>query len=133
LQILRGLHPGEIKRSGAAIVEVVRAALATPESSWPEPLVVRADDPEISAVADLLDVFLRARAFEANIGPSYLGTRADLAALIDHVRGGEGEPLPHLLSGWRRGLVGDELVSLIEGRLCLSIDPLSGRVVASAR
>ena len=41
-----------------------------------------AEDPELSLVVDLLDVFLRARAREAEIAPSYLGSRHDLAALI---------------------------------------------------
>ena len=138
LQILRGLHPSELRRSGGAIVEVVSRALAIPETEWPDPPIIRAEDPELSLTVDLLEVFLRSRAREADIGPSYLGSRHDLAELIDAIRsdapdGGANGETPLLLTGWRRELVGDDLVAIATGRVNLQVDPESGRVTTSNR
>lgn len=139
LSALRGLNPGEVRRSGDGLLAAVRAALALPEAEWPLLAPPRAEDPEVALASDLLEVFLRSRAREAEIAPSYLGTQADLAALVDHVRGGArvdalpDDERPALLSGWRRQLVGDDLVALAEGRVSLHVDPASGRVVATAR
>lgn len=125
LQALRGLHPSEARRSGEAVLATVKAALATPESSWPEVSPPREDATDLSLVVDLLEVLLRARAREVEIAPSYLGTRSDLAELVDYLRGGADTAgaTPHLLSGWRRALVGEDLVALAGGRSRLRVRP----------
>jgi ribonuclease D len=135
LEILRGLHPNEARRSGPTLLEVVARAVALPESDWPEPPPIPADDPERSLVVDLLEVFLRSRAKEVEIGPSYLGGKQDLVALVEQVRGRRDPALeaPHLLSGWRKELVGDDLVAIATGRVNLHVDTDTGRVTTSAR
>jgi ribonuclease D len=139
---LRTLHPRELARSGAGLVEAVRKGLAVPDDECPRLEPVRAEDDRFSITVDLLEVVLRARALENEIAPSYLGTRADLAALIDEVRGAgrarreprEGrDAAPLLLTGWRRELVGDELVAFLEGRATLRIDAATGHVHAEPR
>jgi len=135
---LRTLHPRELARSGPAIVAAVARGLARPESGWPELEPVKAEDERFSISVDLLEVVLRARALEHEIAPSYLGTRADIARLIhstlESKNGGEDEPVPQLLTGWRRDLVGDELVAFLEGRASLRIDEATGFVhVVAAR
>jgi ribonuclease D len=135
---LRTLHPRELARSGNGLVEAVRKGLAVPDDECPRLEPVRAEDDRFSITVDLLEVVLRARALENEIAPSYLGTRADLAALIDGVRGGRGGPArrehaPLLLAGWRRDLVGDELVAFLEGRATLRIDAATGHVHAEPR
>jgi ribonuclease D len=135
LEILRGLHPNEARRSGPALIDVVAGALELTEADWPEPPPIPAEDPDRALVVDLLEVFLRSRAKEAEIGPSYLGGKQDLVALVEHVRGrrdpARGEP--QLLSGWRKELVGNDLVEIATGRVNLHVDADSGRVTTSAR
>lgn len=139
LSALRGLNPGEVRRSGDGLLAAVRAALALPEAEWPVLAPPRAEDPDVALAGDLLEVFLRSRAREAEIAPSYLGTQADLAALVEHVRGGGSvdamadDERPALLAGWRRQLVGDDLVAIAAGRISLHVDSESGRVVATRR
>ena len=129
---LRTLHPRELARSGPALVAAVAQGLARPESTWPELEPVKAEDERFSISVDLLEVVLRARALENEIAPSYLGTRADIAQLIhstlEKQRGGDEEPAPQLLAGWRRDLIGDELVAFLEGRASLRIDEATGFV-----
>jgi ribonuclease D len=130
---LRTLHPRELARSGPGIVEAVKKGLSCPDDQCPRLEPVRAEDDRFSITVDLLEVVLRARALENEIAPSYLGTRADLAALIDGVRGQGRESTPLLLAGWRRELVGDELVAFLEGRATLRIDAATGHVHAEPR
>lgn len=135
---LRTLHPRELARSGVGLVEAVRKGLDVPDDECPRLEPVRAEDDRFSITVDLLEVVLRARALEHEIAPSYLGTRADLARLIDSVRSGrDGRPeknhAPVLLAGWRRDLIGDELVAFLEGRATLRIDAATGHVHAEPR
>jgi ribonuclease D len=134
LTILRGLHPMEIKRSGNAIIETVAQAMRLPESEWPMPQFQRTDDPEVSLSVDLLEVWLRSRAAEMEIGPSYLGTRHDMAMLYAWAQGEPaGEEIIHLLTGWRREIVGDDLVDIAQGKASLHLEPASRRVVLTRR
>ena len=100
---------------------------------------IKPEDERFSISVDLLEVVLRARALENEIAPSYLGTRADIAQLIDHTISGNRRrkdgPEPLLLTGWRRDLVGDELVAFLEGRASLKIDEATGfvHVLAATR
>jgi ribonuclease D len=130
LKPLRTLHPRELARSGTAIVEAVRRGLEVPESEWPRLDPVQAEDDRFSITVDLLEVVLRARALENEIAPSYLGTRSDIADLIRTSRNGKrrsgGEPL--LLTGWRRDLVGAELLAFLAGRASLQVDEATGFV-----
>lgn len=135
LEILRGYHPAEVRRSGPAVIELVAKSLQRPESEWPELPPARSEESETSLVVDLLEVFLRARAREAEIAPSYLGSRHDLAELIDEVNGARaaGGEAPLLLTGWRRPLVGDDLVRIATGQVNLHVDAERRRVTTSNR
>ena len=136
LKPLRTLHPRELARSGPGLVAAVQRGLSAPEDTWPRLDPIHPEDERFSISVDLLEVVLRARALENEIAPSYLGTRADIARLIEAtVGGGKGrrgnkasDDEPLLLSGWRRGLVGDELVAFLEGRASLKIDEATGFV-----
>jgi ribonuclease D len=133
LSAIRGLHPSVISRHGANIVAAVEKGLRCPPAERPSQPPGRAEEPESAVVLDLLEVFLRLRAIEAEIAPSYLGSRKDLAELIEFVRSESPGSPPSLLHGWRRELVGDHLEAVLAGRLWLRVDPESGRVVTAAR
>lgn len=135
LEILRGFHPNEARKVGPAIIEVVARAQTIPEEQWPELRAIPAEDAERALVVDLLEVFLRSRAREEEIAPSYLGAKADLSALVDEARGKRdpGLETPLLLTGWRRAMVGDDLVRICEGRKNVHVDAPSGRVTTSDR
>ena len=139
LKPLRTLHPRELARSGPGLVAAVQKGALAPESTWPRLDPIKPEDERFSISVDLLEVVLRARALENEIAPSYLGTRADIAQLIDHALSGnrrrKDAPEPLLLTGWRRDLVGDELVAFLEGRASLKIDEATGfvHVLAATR
>jgi ribonuclease D len=65
---------------------------------------------------------------EAGLAYELVAARADLQAVITFVRDGGAEPAVRTLAGWRRQLVGEELLELLAGRRNLCVGP-DGRVL----
>ena len=70
---------------------------------------------------------MRARAQEAGLAYELIAARADLAPIVVAARRGRPEPEVRTLSGWRRVLVGEELLELLAGRRSLAVGD-GGRV-----
>jgi ribonuclease D len=126
LAVLRGLHPKDLERHGQGIVDTVARALEMPRSGWPAPVRDQRDG-DVSTIVDLLDIVVRASSRESGVARAYLGTRQDLADLVEHLRGQREDP-PALLTGWRRELVGKRLLEFTAGRAALALDPRDSRV-----
>ena len=70
---------------------------------------------------------MRTRAQEAGLAYELIAARADLAPIVVAARRGQPEPDVRTLRGWRRELVGAELLELLGGRRRLSVGP-GGRI-----
>ena len=70
----------------------------------------------------LAEALVRARAAQAQLAYELLAARADLQRVVSAVRFGLDEPDVRTLHGWRRELVGAELLELLAGRRSLHID-----------
>ncbi len=129
LRPVRSLHPKEIERGGQEMLAAVARGLAVPAERWPVLPKSRTDEPERALLADFLEAVVRLKAQEARIAPSYLATRAQINELVD--AGLEGRSpedpetgrAPAVLSGWRRVLVGEDLLRALAGKTDLGIDP----------
>ena len=55
-----------------------------------------------------------------------MASRADLNEIVRSVRDGREPAAVRTLEGWRRELVGEELLQLLTGRLSLSVEPGGG-------
>jgi len=121
LRQTRGLHPPLIRRRGEAILEAIARGVAAPP-------LARDDDerpiagPGLAPLISLAEALVRARVSEANIAYELVSTRADLQAIAAAARSGSPEPAVRTLTGWRRELVGAELLELFAGRRALSIE-----------
>jgi ribonuclease D len=113
LERIRGLQPSTLRRRADAIL----AAVARGEAADPLPAeaVERPDanPADVPAIA-LSEALVRARAL-----------------VVAAVRRGQPEPPVRTLQGWRRDLVGGELLELLAGRRSLAVDP-AGRLEISA-
>jgi ribonuclease D len=101
--------------------------------------------PEDAALVALAEALVRARAREAGLAYELLATRPDLHAIVasgatDHATGGgasghdaPGEADVRTLRGWRRELVGEELLELLDGRLSLSVAERELQIVKRSR
>jgi hypothetical protein len=64
------------------------------------------------------------------MSPAYLASRGDLYDLVKATAGGgEAASGVRVLAGWRRELVGEDLLGLLAGKYSLSIDPETAGVV----
>ena len=72
-------------------------------------------------VIALAEALVRGRAQEAGLAYELIAARADLAPIVVAVRRGQDEPDVRTLRGWRRELVGAELLELLAGHRRLAV------------
>jgi ribonuclease D len=124
LRGLRGIHSSEIDRQGGQILASITSALALPPSAWPKVPSERKPDPESTGIVELLQAVLKARAAEEGIAPTMLATSADLQTLVETRQNRTSLNIP-ILHGWRRQLVGDLLLQVLDGDVTVSVDRTS--------
>ena len=102
----------------------MRAVQEQPEpSSRPEAESPRALPDDADALVDLLSCVVRVRARERGIAPSQLARRVDLERVV-----ADGPSASvSALEGWRREVIGDDLLALLDGSL--AVRRAGGRVV----
>jgi len=129
LRQIRSLKPQLISKDGEAILTAVRAGVSEPvkEERSETPHLKMPD--EVESTARLLEAWLYARAAEAEIAPSMLATRGDLKTLAAAHYHSRLPALP-LLEGWRRELVGQDLLDLLDGKKALKLDGRKGKLEA---
>jgi ribonuclease D len=126
LENIRGINPGNLRRRGDDIVDAVtRGRDREPipfegeRRAGPHP-----GDAPLIAVAEAL---VRSRVAEAELAYELVASRADLQAILTAARSGEDAPV-RTLEGWRRELIGDELLALLHGERALSVDDFRLRI-----
>jgi ribonuclease D len=132
LRSLRGVHPSEAERSGEQVIATIQSAQALPPSAWPAMPHERRPEPESTGLVELLQAVLKARAAAEGIAPSLLATTADVQALVESKRQAVPVDLP-LLRGWRRQLVGELLLQVLQGTVLISVDAKSGALQIEAQ
>jgi ribonuclease D len=100
-----------------AIAEGGEAEPVVAAESAPPAAIRRAD-----AASGLASAVLRVRCADADIASELVATRGQLDDFLQAVILGR-HASHDLANGWRRELVGDELVALVEGRIALSLKP----------
>ncbi len=113
---VRGVN---VRALGSGVTGLLAAVLAGVE--MPEERLPRLDQRkravvDIEGVVELMGALIRVRASEHGIAVPLLATRSDL----EHLASGSREDSA-LLTGWRRAIVGDDLVRLLDGHLSLSV------------
>jgi ribonuclease D len=124
LEQIRGLAQGGLRRRGTELLETVRAGAERPHKPLERLPRSGAPDPADAPLVSLCEALLRARAREADLAYELIAARADLQAIVAAVRSGrvsETEPDVRTLRGWRRELVGAELLELLDGRVSLAV------------
>jgi ribonuclease D len=123
---IRGLNESTLRRRGRAILEVVERGREG------DPIPVDGDRPTPTDVRDapliaLGEALVRARASESELAYELIAARADLQRIVTSVRTSSAEPDVRTLQGWRRAVVGEELLELLKGRRSLRVGP--GRMI----
>ena len=126
---IRGLNEGTLRRRGNSIVAAVergrgRDPIPSDGVRSPPP------DPGDAPLIALAEALVRSRAQAAGLAYELIAARADLAPIVVSARRGAPEPDVRTLRGWRRELVGSELLELLAGRRTLTVSD-GGRVQVS--
>jgi ribonuclease D len=117
---IRGLQPDAIRRRGEAILAAVRRGQASEPIALEEQDRIGAEPGDGPTIA-LAEALVRARANQAGLAYELVAARADLTPVVVAARRGRPEPVVRTLQGWRRELVGDELVALLAGERSLRV------------
>lgn len=125
LSDIRGMSPRALGDGGSGLLAAVCAGLALTDEQLPKIPKRPRNIIDIEGIVELMSALVRVRAVESGVAVPLLASRGDLERLA----GGEREENP-LLGGWRRTLIGEELVALIDGRLALRV--ADGKVVVEA-
>jgi ribonuclease D len=122
LSQIRGLHESTLRRRG----EEILAAVARGRERDGIPVEGERPTPPDAADAPLIalgESLVRARAAQAGMAYELLAARADLQRIVTAVRAQDGEASVRTLQGWRREVVGLELLDLFAGRRSLRVGP----------
>ncbi|MDR3037108.1 MAG: ribonuclease D [Coriobacteriales bacterium] len=113
---IRGLKERLGRRDGQQVLDAIETAHALPQDAWPVRQRPPGSDANLTAKLDLLGALVHHRAKELHIASSFLTSHDELA----HLAAGRRSGLT-ILKGWRRELIGDELLQLLDGDIALSL------------
>ncbi len=117
---MRRVSAGQLSRYLDDLLEVIRRARNLPREQWPQKRIPkRPYIPE--GLVELFQAIVRATAVQESIAANLLSTRDELATLAIHRRDPEVLDLP-VLRGWRREMIGEKLLALVEGRMHLRLE-----------
>ena len=122
LQQIRGLHEGTLRRRGKEILAAVERGAEREPIPRDGDRPVATDPLDAPAIA-LCESLVRTRVLEANLAYELVAARADLERIVKAVRVGAPEPDVRTLRGWRREMVGEEILQLLAGRIRVHLRP----------
>lgn len=123
LFMVRGMRERVATREARIVVSLISKGLDLPSEEWPEFDKSSKNEPNVDAQLDLMTALVRLRAKENDIAMQALASHSDLALVARGYTSGV-----DVLRGWRRAMVGEELLDLISGKLALSLDENGIRV-----
>jgi ribonuclease D len=127
LEEIRGVGQNSLRKRGEELLAAIEQGLQRahrPLTAGQRPTPPQPEDAPSIALSEAL---VRARAREANLAYELLASRADLQAIVvtrrewAAGRDTSGEADVRTLRGWRRELVGEELLALLDGHVSLAV------------
>lgn len=112
---IRGLNERIHKRYGSRILELINEGKKARPEPLPEFTRTAKPDSKQEAIVDLLNAVVHLRATEQELSPTQLASRKELQKLV------LGDADVEILRGWRRKLIGEELRSVLEGSVSVSV------------
>lgn len=117
LFMVRGVRNHLSTRDARALLGCIKEAQALPPEQWPKLTRPGRSERNVDAEVDLMNALVRLRAKENGIAMQTLASHDELCKVArGHTEGAA------VLKGWRREIVGEELLELLEGKLSLRLD-----------
>lgn len=117
LFMVRGIRERLNTKDARTVVELIAKGLNSPKDTWPDLDRGKKNEPNVDIELDLMSALVRVRSRESGVAYQTLAPHDELARLARGYRKDVA-----LMSGWRKALVGDELLKLLDGEICLSFD-----------
>jgi ribonuclease D len=128
IQRIRGIRGDQLAGWGKKVIKVVEEASHIQDAQCPQWPSGRAPSKADVLIADILYTVLKVRSLDFEIAPELLATRDELQGLVRFAKIKEPESKQDerngnsLAEGWRRKLVGDELIEVLRGaEVCLKV------------
>jgi ribonuclease D len=116
---VRGMPGQSLQRWHRELLEAIARGQEAPEA--PDlPDIEQGDSTDAPLIA-LGQALVRQRAIEEKVAVDLVATQSDIAGVVGALRRDNGEPDVRTLQGWRRELVGDELVKLLSGECVVRV------------
>lgn len=128
LFMVRGIRDSLSMSDARAALDAILCGLCAPEEEWPVQYVPARHENNVDAQVDLMTSLVRLRARENDIAFAVLTSHDELVRIA---RGYTDDC--ELLTGWRKAMVGDELMELLDGRLSLSFEDGMVKVTKNPR
>lgn len=116
LFMVRGISDKVSTRVAREMVEALRSGLRKPSTEWPIMDYPGKNEANVDVAVDMMSALVRQRARENNIAPHTLASNSDLAEVA------RGHKDVDVLKGWRREIVGNDLLSLLDGKIKLGLN-----------
>jgi ribonuclease D len=110
---VRGMPGQTLQRWHRELLEAIARGQDAPEP--PDLPDIEPGDSGDAPLIALGQALVRQRAIEEKVAVDLVSTQSDIAAVVGALRRNHGEPDVRTLQGWRRELVGDQLVKLLSG------------------
>ena len=117
LFMVRGVRERLTTRDAREVMALVRAALDSAPDTWPVLNTKTRSEPNVDVQVEMLMPIVRMKAKACGIAIPTLASSSDLTALARGKRKGL-----DILKGWRREIVGEDLIAFLEGRTMLCIE-----------
>ncbi len=115
LKRIRGLNDRLLERAGKTLIELIAQAVANDPLPFPDKGRKMPLSPEQDAMVDVMMAVVRLSAANNDMNPVALASRKQLEQLL------LGDHDTAVMRGWRKPLVGDRLLTLLDGSLTLSV------------
>ena len=116
------------QQTARAIVDIVAEVRAAPPSTYPEPAPAPRSGNHVGPTAELLKVLLKMRCEEHRVAQKLVATVDDVEAIA-----ADDEADVAALHGWRREIFGKDALALKYGRIALTIEGGTPRVIHRER
>lgn len=116
LFMVRGMREKLNTADARQVVKLIVKGLDAPQEEWPVTSHRSRNEANVDTVVDLMCSLVRHRAKEHEIAFQTLASHDQLVSIAR----GHTDDVP-LLKGWRRDIVGAELLDLVDGKISLSV------------
>ncbi len=111
---IRGLHERVVHRHGNEIIALIQHAIKQKPLPKPDLLIPEKPTPHQDAIIELLTAVVHLRAIENELSTAQLAPKKEIQKLVL----GQDSAL---LKGWRKSMIGEELVNILNGEHALKI------------